>query len=181
MTKLRGDLVFLMMGRPNEAYGKHVLQTVSDLGLENRAFLWERPSDETWKKALQGADIGHLVQGPFPAGPTSRLHELNSSLSNYRVFSYMAAGLPIISYADSRMESLHRRVPCFRTVRLANFVDDLTLVLSDLARDPVERRRLGEAGRRAHEMEYNWENQFGPILNALASTNRSVGLEGFRA
>ena len=35
-------------------------------------------------------------------------YNLNSSLSNNRLFQYMAAGLPIISYNDERLNDIHQ-------------------------------------------------------------------------
>lgn len=167
MRDLPSDFVFLMMGRPDEAYEKQLLRTIDVLGLTARAFLWRRPTDETWKKALRGADIGHLIHGPFPSGAPSRLYALNSSLSNNRLFQYMAAGLPIVSYDDPRMRAVHDEIPCFRIVRLSNLKSDLRKVLGELADNSTLRQDLGFAARSAHVSNYNWENQFEKVLERL--------------
>jgi glycosyltransferase involved in cell wall biosynthesis len=118
-------------------------------------------------RALQGADIGHLVHGPFPAGRAQRLYELNSSLSNYRLFQYMAAGLPILSYEDPRMAQLYEDVRCFRVARLTHLVEDIGAGVRELGRVPATRRELGRAARRAFVTHFNWEHQFAPVLQML--------------
>jgi glycosyltransferase involved in cell wall biosynthesis len=159
--------VFLMMGRPSADYAGQVRRKIGEVGLHRRAFLWERPDDATWNDALSGSDLGHLIHAPHPPGPGSRAYALNSSLSNNRLFSYMAAGLPIVSYDDPRLSSLHAEIDCFRVARLSSLAGDLETILRELGRDPATRRRMGEAARHAHESRYHWEQEFGAVLSVL--------------
>jgi glycosyltransferase involved in cell wall biosynthesis len=170
LASLPEDIVFVMMGRPDEDYAAAMAQRIAAWGLTKRAFLWKRPSDETWKRGLLGADIGHLVHGPYRDDRSKRLFALNSSLSNNRLFNYMAAGLPILSYDDPRMDTLHSEVNCFRIMRLERLTGDLRATIAELATDPEARRALGAEGRRAHLERYNWESQFKPVL-ALANSD----------
>jgi len=174
MLDLPENVVFLMMGRPLPNYREGLLQKIESLGLRRRAFLWDRPSDQDWKRALRGADIGHMIHGPFTPGYMTRLYELNSSLSNYRLFHYMAAGLPIIAYDDPRLEWLYDEVPCFRIVRLGNLKSDIQNVLSELSQRPALREALGSAGRNAHISKYHWEWQFHEVLKSLAAAETST-------
>lgn len=167
MESLPADYIFVMMGRPAESYKNRLANRIEKLNLRQRAFLWDRPSDEIWQKALQGADIGHLVHGPFRPGRMMRSFELNSSLSNNRLFQYMAAGLPIIAYDDPRMSALYSEVPCFRVTRLASLGADIRAAWRELGGDPDSRHQLGKAGRKAHMDKYCWEKQFGPIQEAV--------------
>jgi glycosyltransferase involved in cell wall biosynthesis len=169
MRKLPEDYVFLMMGRPPQNYGRQLLALIGSLALERRAFLWERPSDEVWKRALQGADIGHLIHGPFPAGPMTRLYERNSSLSTNRLFQYMAAGQPIIAYDDSRMNGIYAEVPCFRVARVAQLGLDIHAAWCELGNNPDLSRQLGGVGRYAHQTRYNWESQFKPVIDCITN------------
>src|ERR1017187_10139575 len=89
MQSLPEDFIFVMLGRPTAEYKIRLQNQIAKLGVKHRAFFWDRPSDEVWKKALQGADIGHLIHGPFPPGRIIRQYNLNSSLSNNRLFQYM--------------------------------------------------------------------------------------------
>ncbi|SRR6266536_3784398 len=167
LADLPEDVIFLMMGRPTLAYRLGLQHRINVLGLQRRAVIWDRPSDQTWKMALSGADVGHLVHGPFSPGANSRLFALNSSLSNYRLFDYMAMGLPIVAYNDPRLTSLYEEIPCFRNVRLENLVADIQSVLKELSTDSSVRYDLGLAGRNAHLSKYNWEMQFEKVLRSL--------------
>lgn len=167
LPALPDDTVFAMMGRPDVGYRDRLQTRIAAAGLQRRAFFWDRPTDEVWKRSLQGADVGHMVHGPFPPGPMQRLHEHNSSQSNNRLFQYMAAGLPIVCHDDPRMHPLHAEVGCFRTVRHERLTADLTDRLRELAAAPALRRQLGTAGRKAHLTKYNWPTQFAPVLDAI--------------
>jgi glycosyltransferase involved in cell wall biosynthesis len=167
MRDLPDDYVFLMMGRPEKKYREHVEGLIAALGLQRRVFLWERSNDQVWKRALLGADVGHLIHGPFPPGRMTRLYELNSSLSNNRLYQYMAAGLPIIAYNDPRMDDLYAEVDCFCVARLENLGADLRQTIETLGSNPDLRRELGGHGRQAHLKTYNWDHQFEPILQRL--------------
>jgi glycosyltransferase involved in cell wall biosynthesis len=167
MRDLPDDLVFLLMGRPSATYKERVLGLIRGLGLEQRAFLWDRPSDEVWAQALRGADVGHLVHGPYSDGAAARAYALNSSLSNNRLFQYFAAGLPIVTHEDVRMRALCREVPCFELVSHARLVDDLRRALEILYRDPSRRWAMGCSGRNAHLSRYQWDRQFDPVIAAI--------------
>jgi hypothetical protein len=179
VRRLPSDHIFLMMGRPSCEYRSKLLGRIADLGMRKRAFLWEQPSDEVWNKALNGADIGHLIHGPLPPGRMQRLYELNSSLSNYRLFFYMAAGLPILSYDDSRLDEIHKEVDCFRVLPVNNLVEAMYHALLELG-NPAVRRKLGEAGRQAHESRYNWEVQFENVMRAISQNKESGCAEIYR-
>lgn len=172
MRALPEDYVFVMLGRPPEAYKRQLLQQIADLGLQRRALLFDRPSDAVWKQSLQGADIGHLIHGPFPPGRMTRLYELNSSLSNNRLFQYMAAGLPILAYDDPRMNELYAEVPCFRVARLARLADDILTAWHELGASFELRAQLGRAGRSAYLAKYCWEVQFAPVSENLLGQAR---------
>ena len=167
MLELPDDFVFVMMGRPSVAYKNSLLSNITRLKLSKRAFFWELPSDEVWKKSLLGADIGHMIQGPFPPGAPTRLYELNSSLSNYRLFQYMAAALPILAYDDPRMNELFAEVPCFRVLRLENLKHDTLAACVELSQDATLRQKIGIVGRDAHVRKYNWTTQFNPVLDKI--------------
>ena len=169
MQNLPEDYIFLMMGRPSAEYREFLLARITKLNLKNRAILWNRPDNETWKKALLGADIGHLIHGPFPPGYLSRLYELNSSLSNNRLFQYMAAGLPILCYDDQRMNAIYKEVPCFSVARLEHLQADVGSIWKQLGPDLERRNVMGRAGRKAHLTKYHWEKQFSPVLEAITT------------
>jgi glycosyltransferase involved in cell wall biosynthesis len=173
MEDLPSDYVFLMVGRPSSSYKEHLLSLIEKNGLAKRAFLWDRPDMHTWKRALQGADVGHLIHGPFVDAYDQEIYKLNSSLSNNRLFQYMAAGLPIIAYNDPRMAHLYKEVDCFRVANLDALEGDLRTILKELGADPNARQPLGARAREAHLRKYNWENQFAPVLAKIVKTKRT--------
>lgn len=167
MAHLPENYIFVMMGRPSQAYKTRLLAKVKAAGLTNRAFLWDRPNDDVWNRSLRGADIAHLIHGPFPSGPARRQHDANSSLSNYRLYYYMAAGLPIIAYDDPRMDAIYSEVDAFRVARTSHLATDLEIAWRELGNDATLRASLGKAAREAHKAKYNWEAQFAPILHEI--------------
>lgn len=167
MSKLPSDFIFLMMGRPSQGYERHIRNKIQLLGLEHRAFLWNRPDDNIWRLAMQGADIGHLVHGPFPEGRMARQYEFNSSLSNNRLFQYMAAGLPILAYDDVRMSNIYSEVGCFQVARLSDLENDILSAWKILGGNKDIRRSSGDMARLAHIQKYCWEVQFDPILKKI--------------
>lgn len=167
MSGLPKDYVFLMMGRPDPGFLEALKARIKGMGLQNRAFVWNLPSDEVWKKALIGADIGHVIHGPFQSAALQEQFKLNSSLSNNRIFQYMAAGLPVLAYDDPRMSGLYKEVGCFRSARILNLREDLEAHWRELGASAALRRRLGLRARRAHLKKYCWEYQFAPVLQAV--------------
>lgn len=164
LSRLPSGVTLLLMGRPSPDYAAGLRDRIRATGLGGRVAFWDRPTDDDWDKALRGADVGHLIHGPYPPGPAARSFALNSSLSNYRLYNYMAAGLPILSYDDDRLAPVHAAVPCVRVCRLDRLADDLTTHIAELASDPTGRETLGRVGRAAHLSGYNWAAQFAPVL-----------------
>jgi glycosyltransferase involved in cell wall biosynthesis len=162
------NVAFLMMGRPSSSYKASLIKQISRFRLMKRAFLWDRPSDDEWKRALLGADVGHLIHGPFPKGRLARLYDCNSSLSNNRLYQYLAAGLPIISYDDTRLSRLHEEIPAFRVVRLSNLREDLVACITELVISPERRAVMGFAARQAHRRRYHWEYQFRSVIDRIS-------------
>jgi glycosyltransferase involved in cell wall biosynthesis len=169
------NVVFLMMGRPYPGYRKQIETWIAERGLAQRVFLWDRPSDDLWKKALLGADVGHLVHGPFPEGKWQRLYNANSSLSNNRLFQYLAAGLPVLAYDDPRMNDIYCEVPAFRVCRLASLAEDLKRNIGELACNARIRKSVGMAGRELHVNKYNWNLEFNPVIERIATMFSPVG------
>ncbi|MFT3703616.1 MAG: hypothetical protein QM802_14730 [Agriterribacter sp.] len=171
MQYLPKHFIFLMMGRPEKEFELKINALIKQKDLAKRVFLWVRPSDEIWKKTLLGADVGHLVHIKSTSGPYKEMYELNSSLSNNRLFQYMAAGIPIVSYEDSRMDSIYNEIHGFCKLSIQNIFIDTQKVLLNLAADKEYRLRLGTNNRQAFLKKYNWENQFKPVYEEIISEN----------
>lgn len=164
MKSLPPDNLFLMMGRPGKLYSDSLKTLIREYKLEKRAFFWDRPDDQTWKKALFGADIGHLVHlRPPDLTPEAGMYQYNSSLSNYRLFYYMAVGLPIFSYNDPRMSNMHGEANCFIVLRVEQLVQDIIHNWRMLSENRVLRESMAENGTNLFLTKYNWETQFKEI------------------
>jgi|GEM_PF-6597201 len=163
MQSLPEDHVFLLMGRPSESYVNKITILIKELTLAKRVFFWDKPSDEVWKKALMGADIGHLIHVCPEEAVANQLFAFNSSLSNYRLFNYLAVGLPIICHVDDRLRALQEEVCCFKTVRQAHLINDIGVAWTALASQKAQYQAMREAAIKAFQNIYHWENQFRPI------------------
>lgn len=169
MLRLPDNFIFLMMGRPEKKYLESIEHKIKILGLEKRAIIWNRPDDESWQKAIAGADIGHLVHLLPDDSRIREQYELNSSLSNYRLFNYMAAGLPVLSYDDSRLDSIHHQLDCFSVVERERIQESLYTHLYRLCTDKDYYTERSHASYRGFTDDYNWQNQFAPVLKQLTS------------
>ena len=173
LQSLPPHVVFLMMGRPSADYKARILTLIRAHKLERRVALWDRPSDATWRHALSGADIGHLIHIQCRSGVMKRQFDLNSILSTNRLYAYMAAKLPIVVYEDPRIEGFCASVPCSLILREAVFSEDLAQAVLRLASDPPLRQSLGDAGHRAYHQIYNWQAQFAPVLDRIITQRPS--------
>ena len=163
--------VFVLMGRPEKNYENRIRSMVTNLNIEDRVAYVLRPNDREWKNALIGADVGHLIHERAETGVYRETFDKNSSLSNNRLFQYMAAGLPIISYDDPRMDGIHSAIQCFQIANSKELEVSLTNGLITLENTPDLIETLGANGRRAHLMRYNWEMEFSPIAAKLLNFN----------
>lgn len=159
--------VFVLMGRPDSDYERFVRAKVAELNLKNQVGFIVRPSNDEWRKALLGADAGHLIHLRPEDGYHREAFDNNSPLSTNRLFQYMAAKLPIISSDDSRMAEIHREIDCFLVAEAANLVKSLDHILKRLRSDTFIDQNMGEAGRSAHLNKYNWEHQFASIFESI--------------
>lgn len=163
------DVVFVLAGQISKDYQQRLESYASRLGVERRFTIFKAPSDEIWNLCLRGADIGHMIHFRPGDGYHQQAYDLNSCLSNNRLFQYMAAGLPILVNDDPRLQDIARQVPCFEPIRQERALEDLRGKISGLSRLPNRRIDLGTVGRRAHEMTFHWEHQFAPVYDALTA------------
>jgi hypothetical protein len=168
LTNLPDDFVFLMMGRPDREYEMKIRGLIEEHSLQHQAILWSRPDDDTWKKAIFGSDIGHLIHvKPSAESGLRGSFELNSSLSNYRLFYYMAAALPILSYHDPRLENLHKRYDCFTEIDMTHGAAEIESGWKKLATESLAGST--NSGSIAFSEVFNWEKQFEPIHEFIVS------------
>ena len=130
----------------------------------HRVFLFDKPDDNEWKRILFASDIGHLIHVKPNDNPViAANYDLNSSLSNNRLFQYMCAGLPIISYNDPRMDAIYDEVGCFSIVDTSELTKNLVNVCNHLLNNSKQRVEMGMNAQKAFDENYNWEKQFSKI------------------
>jgi glycosyltransferase involved in cell wall biosynthesis len=87
----------------------------------------------------------------------------------------MASGTPIVaSRAGALPEVVGNDGECARLVRPAD-VDELTAVLGQLLDSPLERRRLGAAGRQRAVDVFSWESVAAQTVSVYEMARRRVG------
>jgi glycosyltransferase involved in cell wall biosynthesis len=170
LKELPANLIFILIGRPDKEYKLHLEKLIIQEKLTDRVCLYDRPDDDEWKKFLLGADIGHLIhirpdEKDNPAIAAN--YDLNSSLSNNRMFQYMAAGLPILSYNDSRMKEIHNTVDCFSVVNISNLKNELLAKINELIKDKNLRNYKGNNANSAYMNIFNWDFQFNKGLKII--------------
>jgi glycosyltransferase involved in cell wall biosynthesis len=167
LKSIAKNVIFIMMGRPSQNYYEKLIKIIAENNLANRVYIFNKPSNSEWKKILLASDIGHLIHiRPDEKEDESIAinYDLNSSLSNNRLFQYMAAGLPIISYNDPRMNSIYNEVDCFSIINTLNYIDEFKRVCIDFQKDNKKLLNMGMNARKAYVEKYHWENQF-KIIN----------------
>jgi glycosyltransferase involved in cell wall biosynthesis len=172
MKKLPKELIFILMGRPDNNYKNHLLSFVKHNKMTERVLLFDRPSDEEWKKILLACDLGHLIHvRPYDNPQIAALYDYNSSLSNNRLFQYMSVGVPILSYNDKRLNKIHNEINCFSVINLENLQESIFEHLRILSRDRNRCIVMGNNARQAFLNEYNWENQFHKVVKKIFYRN----------
>lgn len=173
MAKLE-NVFFVLIGRPDTEYLERLKALIRMSQLEKKVFVFSSPSDSEWKMFLLGADLGHLIHtDPGDNSYYSAVLKLNSSLSNNRLFQYMAAGLPIISYQDDRLENLYKDVGCFFVLNTNDLENQIIELCCRLKTDERPKEQMSKKGQAAFHNKYNWEYQFSSILNHLQDRFKS--------
>ena len=172
MKKLPQELIFILMGRPENNYKNYLLDFIKANKMTNRVWLFDRPNDVEWKKILLACDIGHLIHvRPDDNSRIAAVYDLNSSLSNNRLFQYMSVGVPILSYSDKRLDKIYQEINCFSVINVENLQESIFEHLIILAGSRYKRIVLGKNATQAFMKEYNWENQFEKVINIISCSN----------
>ena len=170
MKELPENNLFLMMGRPDVVYRNKIIDLIQKENLSHRAFLWDKPDDNIWRKAILGADIGHLIHLPPPEDSSlAGSYKYNTSLSNYRLFTYMASGIPILSYNEPRLDDFHTEVNCFYVIDMKHPIEDIRRGWKKLSEDSLLREKMGIVANGSFQFKYNWEFQFENIKKIITN------------
>lgn len=158
--------IFILMGRPEKNYIDKLNCIIKENNLLNRVYIFNRPDDTEWKQILFASDVGHLIHLKATDNKAAQaVYEYNSSLSNNRLYQYMAAGLSILSYNDPRLQLLYNEVDCFYIVDSNDIVQSLKQAFNGICGNHIRRKEMGKNAFKAFKEKYNWENQFFKMLN----------------
>ena len=151
-----------MMGRPSNKFKEEI----SKIEFKN-SYLFENPDNFIWKKVLSASDIGHMIHLSSKNKHLNEMYNLNSSLSNNRLFQYMAAGLPIISYNDERLNDIHQEVNSFIVVEKCDLQNDIEKKLNKIIEKKINLEQLSKNSLKSFKNKYNWNNQFQKVLEKI--------------
>lgn len=119
-----------------------------------------------WSEAGEAADIRSFDVGimPLPDAPWER------GKCGFKLIQYMACAVPVVaSPIGANRQIVHHG----RNGYLASSQDDWVEALGRMARDPVDRTRMGQEGRRMVEAQYSLQAT-GPVLARLLAQASSA-------
>ena len=127
-----------------------------ELGIEEVVEFTGRISDEDMINRLSTCDIG---VNPDPLNP------LNDKSTMNKILEYMALELPIVQYdlTEGRRSAAGASV-----YAEPNNVSDFADKIEALLRDPAQRERMGQVGRKRMEDEFEWQCQAPRLIEAYA-------------
>lgn len=140
---------------------------VAALGLRDRVRTigWIAATDAF--REVERADIGLVL---FQPGFRSHLDSLP-----HKLFDYMLAGLPVIvPDFGAEVAGIVREAGCGLLVDPSDR-GAVARALGTLARDPEERRRMGDNGRRSVLTQYNWEAEAARLVGMYAAFETPAG------
>jgi colanic acid biosynthesis glycosyl transferase WcaI len=138
----RDDLIFLLIGNGPERTS--LGNMVARLKLKNVVF-GESPYSE----------MDRLYSIAYASIATLRKIEVAHGMRLSKLFPSLSCGVPVIYSGDGEAAKLLVQNKCGVRVVPENPVK-LAEAIEQVAANPKERRRMGEAGRQLIEQEYNW-------------------------
>jgi glycosyltransferase involved in cell wall biosynthesis len=109
-----------------------------------------------------GAHAGHALYEPI------HINNVHITTASNKLMEYMAAGLPLLVSDRPSLRALVERHECGLTADESS-PESIAAAVNALLGDPDLARRLGAAGARAFEEEFNYGRQFAPVLEVIRS------------
>jgi glycosyltransferase involved in cell wall biosynthesis len=143
------ELVVRIVGDFNDGSYPAFEKTLIARGLEDRVIVEGWMAFNEAYERIRLSDIGLVL---FQPGIQNHVYALP-----HKMFDYMLAGLPVIAPAFAEeVAPIIKQADCGILVDTSN-PDEIAQAIDYLAANPVERKRIGENGRRAVIERYNWE------------------------
>jgi len=103
------------------------------------------------------------------------LHGDEVSSSSNKLFEYMAAGLPVIASDLQFTREVITRFHCGLLVSPANDPKAIATAMTWIFEHPQEAQRMGQAGRRAIETAYAWDQALQELLGLYEKVGQHCG------
>lgn len=143
-----------------EGYSARLVALADDLGISDRVrFLGGMSHDDAMVRIRDG-HVGLCLFSPPPAEPD------HAATASNKPFEYLAAGLPLL-VPDVRGWVEVFVAPGYGLACDPNDATSIQRAVLRWLEDPRERVAMGASGRQRVLDEWNYEYQFGPIIDAM--------------
>jgi len=156
---------FAVMGPSESDYVDSLLQLAGALGVASQFAVLPLVSYDSLPQYTPGADVGHALYQPIHVN-----HEYSTTASN-KIMEYMAAGLPLLVSDRPGTRALVETHGCGLAADEGS-PESIAAAVNTLMENPELGRRMGNAGAKAFQEEFNYEHQFLPALEAFRSMCR---------
>jgi glycosyltransferase involved in cell wall biosynthesis len=162
MPKWPMDTFFVAKGRVERDYATHLNALAESVGMAHRLILFDPgfQSTEDHYAFIVGADVGWTV-----LEPVSNAWKHSVLASNKR-FECMALGVPQIADNSTGLPELIERNHCGVCIP-HDSIDAAAAAVNRLLVDEKLRKQMSARARGLHLQEYNYDEQFKPVLNSL--------------
>jgi len=159
-------LVLVGIGEPE--YLGMLTRLAGELGVAEQLTILPPVSYDEVLKLAPGADVGHALYEPI------HINNRHITTASNKIMEYMAAGLPVLVSDRLSLRAFVDKYECGLTADESS-PESIAVAINTLLGDPELARRLGAAGTRSFEEEFNYEHQFSAVLAAFQSLCRSSG------
>jgi hypothetical protein len=176
MRSAPSDSILLALGQPSQDYCDLLQRVSRECGVSDRVAIISRPSELVWRQALAVSQIGHMLTQKPCGGYALEKWILNPPTSNNRLFQYLAAGLTIFAPSESRLRLLMGERSWIKTFPMTSISPDT--IAEEWRRVGASRElrpQAKHAGRTLFRREFNWENQFEPVLKRIREVVAKLG------
>jgi len=156
----------VLVGMAEPEYVDRLARLAHELGVGEQLTILPPVSYDEVLQLTPGADAGHALYEPI------HINNVYITTASNKIMEYMAAGLPVLVSDRPGLGAFVNKYACGLTAD-ENSPESIAAAVNALLGNPDLARRLGMAGARAFEEEFNYERQFAPVLEAFRSLCRS--------
>ena len=158
------DWALVLLGVPLGDYMPSMQRLVGELGLTQKVLFIPNATYEMWDACLQGADVGLSLYEPINVN-----HQALGGIGGQKTFYYMKAGIPSVVPA---LPDFLKMVDKYKFGVVADPSDPVSIArsINDVLSDDAQYNFLARAARHAFVKEFNFENQFAPVLKLITDS-----------